>query len=80
MFFPLNVSFLRTVREKSERGEVLESLEYDAFLSGILRVTPTVNNNGSLLKFEEITLTKMKTEPVVSKRRTQIKVESKSFH
>ena len=42
-------------------------------------MTPTVNTNGSLLKFEDTTLTKMKTLPVVSKIRIKSKFKAKTL-
>ena len=47
------------------------------FGSEILRVTPTVNTDGSLLKVDDTTLEKIKTKPVVSKIRIKSKLKSK---
>ena len=51
MIFPLKLHFLRTAGEIITRGTFLEILEYNMFVSEILRVTPTINTNGSELKF-----------------------------
>ena len=76
-FFPSKLHFLIATEEIITKGAVLESLEYDVFGSEILRVIPTFNTNGSLLKVEYTTLTKMKTKPVVSKRRIKSNLKAK---
>ena len=76
MFSPLKLPLLGIIGEIIAIRTVLESLEYDLLDSEILRVTPTVNTNGSLLKFEDTRLTKMKTKPVVLKSRIKSKFKA----
>ena len=46
------------------------------FVSENLCVAPTANTNGSLLKVDDTTLTKMKTKPVFSKSRIRSKFKT----
>ena len=55
MLFHLKIHFFRKNGRVIEKGTVFKSLQYDLFVSEILSVTPTVNKNGSELKFEDTT-------------------------
>ena len=57
----------------------MEILEYDLFGYENLRVTPTVNMNGSLLKVRDKKMTEMKTKPVVYKRIIKSKLKAETL-
>ena len=73
--FPLKFYFLRAVDEIITSFFFWKRVEYDLFVSGILRVTPTANTNKRLLNVKDTTLKKIITKLVLSNRSIQLKLK-----